>query len=97
MGSAQVPQVGGKARKSPRMAGESGAPATPAVCSLARLWESYGTDNGSRVNREVPARFCERLRVKSLGSTLLLREPPDPQRVSDCAGRQTRRCGGTLL
>ena len=26
-------------------------------------------DNGSRVNREVYARFCERLRVKFLGST----------------------------
>src|SRR5277367_6081092 len=52
------------------MARKSGAPATPAVCPLARSWESRGTDNGSRVNREVPARFCERLRVRSLGPTL---------------------------
>ena len=32
------------------MAQESDQSATPAVCSLARPWESHGTDNGSRVN-----------------------------------------------
>jgi group II intron reverse transcriptase/maturase len=66
----QVPQIGGKAHPGPRMAQESGPPATPAVCSLVRPWASHGTDNGSRVSREVPARICERLRVKSPGPTL---------------------------
>src|SRR5208282_1669650 len=71
MGSAQVPQIGGTAKTGPSMAEEGDRPATPAVCSLARPWESRGTGNGSRVNREVPARFCEGLWVKLPRSTLL--------------------------
>src|ERR1019366_4159858 len=73
MGSAQVPQIGGKADTGPRMAEESGQPATPAVCSLARLWESRGTDNGSCMTGDCHVQFCEGLWVKSPGSTLFER------------------------
>src|ERR1035437_10514605 len=71
MGSAQVPQIGGTAKTGSSMAEEGDRPATPAVCSLARPWESRGTGNGSRVYREVPARSCEGLWVKPPRSTLL--------------------------
>src|ERR1017187_9890720 len=64
MGSAQVPQAGGKADTGPRMAEESGQPATAAVRSLARLWESRGTDNGSCMTGDCHVQFCEGCALK---------------------------------
>jgi group II intron reverse transcriptase/maturase len=39
--------------------------------ALARSWESRGTDIGSCMTGDCHVQFCEGLRVKSLGSTLL--------------------------
>jgi hypothetical protein len=73
LGSVQVPQVRGKAGTSPRMVKESGQSATPDCSFTAAPWESRGTDNGSRVTCECPARFCEGLWVKLPRSTLYTR------------------------
>src|SRR5882757_10532145 len=70
MGPAQVPQIGGKADTGSSMAEESGWPATPAVCSLDRLWESHGTGNGSCMTGDCHVQFCEGLWVKLPRSTL---------------------------
>jgi RNA-directed DNA polymerase len=48
----------------------SGQPATPVVCSLARPWESRGTDNGSCMTGDCHVQFCEGLWVKLPRSTL---------------------------
>jgi hypothetical protein len=64
VGASQVPQPSLQCAPTPTLAGDDSPSQPSAVHSLARFWLGQGTDDGSRVSREIPARFYEGLRLK---------------------------------